>query len=484
MILWTVIAGLALWWLLRTSAQIGATPTWGIPGGDTAQQSFAERVRGWFMLAHLNFQRVYPWILLSPYAAWLAVHFSGERRRLWVNLPVHLVAGVAFVIASQAINARTNMTIARVVVINSQHSTDPATTNREPEGVRVEVSKAGTSDVFVEQRSESLAIHGPSYPPLPNGLAHAGHNGSKAGFADLLIQMGQSSNPSLPPLGMPTLRPLSTLLDLLAYGAVVGMAQSVHFYRRYRERERRALSLESNLANARLNALRAQLQPHFLFNSLNAIATLLRRDPRLAEATLMSLSDLLRLTLNQSDRQEVKLLEEMEFVHRYLEIQQTRFGDRLRVEEEIEPAALDCLVPTLLLQPLVENAIRHGIEPAEDAGLVRLIARQQDGTLIIAVEDDGVGLPDAASDQSTTPKPNLRVNSDSLSASTLASFPAVDSRGGTGIGLTNLRARLETLYGSNQKLDLLPRSGGGVTVLIQIPLRREHPETTGAGDES
>ena len=126
----------------------------------------------------------------------------------------------------------------------------------------------------------------------------------------------------------------STIVDLLAYGAVTGLVHSVNFYRRLRERERRALFLESNLANARLNMLKAQLQPHFLFNSLNAITALLRRDPRLAETTLVALSELLRLALSQSERQEGALREELEFVQRYLEIQQTRFGDKLRVEQD------------------------------------------------------------------------------------------------------------------------------------------------------
>jgi sensor histidine kinase YesM len=240
------------------------------------------------------------------------------------------------------------------------------------------------------------------------------------------------------------------LLDLLAYGAVLGLSHSVHFYRRYREREHRALVLESNLANARLQALRAQLQPHFLFNSLNAVATLLRRDVRLAEATLMSLSELLRLALTQSEKQEVSLREELAFVQRYLEIQQTRFGEKLRVEQDIDPAALDCLVPTLVLQPLIENAIRHGIEPSESAGLVRLSATKTDGKLVLAVEDDGVGL---------SPLP----------LDTRHSTPLTPR--GTGIGLTNLRARLVALYGTEQKLELVTRPEGGVRVLIEIPWR-------------
>ena len=172
------------------------------------------------------------------------------------------------------------------------------------------------------------------------------------------------------------------------------------FYGRYRERERKALSLESSLSRARLSALQAQLQPHFLFNTLNAIATLLRRDPIAAEATLLALSDLLRLSLNQSETQEIPLREELRFLDRYLEIQHTRFGDRLRVEQEVDPAVLDCLVPTLILQPLVENAIRHGLEPSDAPGLIRIQAQAQKSsgsqngsspTLILTIEDNGVG---------------------------------------------------------------------------------------------
>jgi LytS/YehU family sensor histidine kinase len=258
----------------------------------------------------------------------------------------------------------------------------------------------------------------------------------------------------------------------VAYGAVGGLAHAVHFYRRFRERERRALLLESNLANARLDALRAQLQPHFLFNSLNAIAALLRRDPRLAEATLLSLSELLRLALRQSERQEIALREELEFVRRYLEIQQTRFGDRLRVEQDIEAAALDCAVPTLLLQPLVENAIRHGLEPDGNAGLVRLTARKQDGRLVLTVEDDGAGFATQAGGISDRKAIVLQAGPDS---SPVAGSPPPGARhaarSGTGIGLTNLRARLETLYGTRQALELGPRPGGGVTVRIEIPWR-------------
>lgn len=301
---------------------------------------------------------------------------------------------------------------------------------------------------------------------------------SDIGISNLLVQMRPGMNPVMPAPGLPRLGLLSMLLDLLAYCAVMGLAHSVHFYRRFREREHQALFLESNLAQARLNALRAQLQPHFLFNSLNAIAALLRRDPRLAEATLLSLSELLRLALSQSERQEVSLREEINLVRHYLEIQQTRFGDKLRVEQEIEPAALDCLVPTLLLQPVVENAIRHGIEPADNAGLVRLTARRVETRLVLTVADNGVGLTNSAVELPKNP-------GESASGTPVPAAPTVLAglRNGSGIGLTNLRARLETLYGTQQRLELASRPEGGVAVRIEIPWRPVSSSKPSAGPE-
>ena len=169
-----------------------------------------------------------------------------------------------------------------------------------------------------------------------------------------------------------TFSPLPTVMDVMAYGSMAGLAHAVLFYRRYRERERRALSLESSLSKARLSALQAQLQPHFLFNTLNAIATLLRRDPVAAEATLLSLSELLRLSLNQSESQEIPLRKELRFLEALSPDSADWFRGSLRVDHEIDPAALDCLVPTLILQPLVENAIRHGLEPSDSPGLIRI----------------------------------------------------------------------------------------------------------------
>ena len=389
-VVWTVFAGLALWWLLGMNT---GPSVWIIHEGDTLQPAGHQKFTSWFK-TDIGFQRLYPWVLLGPYVPLLVSYFPLERGRLRLSLPLNLAGCAAFVAASHAINARTMVAGANVVIIKSQHDDGPTAGSQETITNKIEVSKIGIGELE-EPMAKGPPMRGPASGARRGTIVRGPSDFSDAGLTNLLAQLPPGFRPPRSPPGLRSLGLGSALLDLLAYGAVAGLAHSVHFYRRFREREHRALFLESNLSNARLNALRAQLQPHFLFNSLNAIVTLLRRDPRLAEATLMSLSELLRLTLSQSERQEVALREEMQFVHRYLEIQQIRFSDKLRVEQDIELAAMDCLVPTLLLQPLVENALRHGIEPTENAGLVRIAAHQQDGLLVLTVEDDGVGLPDA-----------------------------------------------------------------------------------------
>ena len=429
---WTVFVGVALWWLLGGHA--GPT-VWLVREAPPNPTGMTERDRI-FSRTEFGLQRGYPWILLGPYVALVASLFPLERGRFRLSLPMNLAACAAFVAACQGINARTRMTFTGVLFVNS----DPA--RGETNAVHVQIT--GTGRLRLEDVITNLSLGNPVNGTLSGNTAEAvaGHKNASGSRATNLSTFPRPALklPPRPP-GNPSFNLWSMLEDLLAYGAVVGLAHSVHFYRRFREREQRAFLLESNLSKARFNTLRAQLHPHFLFNCLNAIAALLRRDPRLAEATLMSLSELLRLTLSQSERQEIPLREEMQLVERYLEIQQTRFADKLHVEREIEPAALDCLVPALILQPLVENAIRHGIEPAEKSGLVRLTARGGNGKLILTVEDDGVGLVGGA------------------------------SKNGTGIGLTNLRARLESLYGTTQALELVPRREAGMLVRAEIPWR-------------
>jgi len=231
--------------------------------------------------------------------------------------------------------------------------------------------------------------------------------------------------------------------DLLVYGAVVGVCYAIDYYGKFREREYIATQLEAQLAHAQLESLRMQLHPHFLFNTLNGIVGLVRDNKNEAAVNmLVGLSDLLRHALEHSDRQEVELQEELSFIKLYLNIQQMRFSDRLQIDFDVEPATTKSMVPNLILQPLVENALRHGIGQSAGAGSIRIKAMRERENLILNVSDNGAGLPGHW---------QLKTS--------------------TGIGLANTAARLQQLYGENHRFDIHNRDEGGVEVEIVIPAR-------------
>ncbi len=227
--------------------------------------------------------------------------------------------------------------------------------------------------------------------------------------------------------------------NLLIYGVIVSVSHALDYYRKYHERTVQALELEKLLTEARLQALLRQLKPHFLFNALNGIASLMYSDVNAAERMLVRLSELLRQTMAQSDAQFTPLRDELAFLDKYLEIERIRFRDRLTVEMDVDPTTLDVRVPSLILQPLVENAIRHGLEPQARPGRIVLRVKREDTDLVLTVTDNGGGLP-----------PGGLKNE--------------------GIGLTNTRARLAELYGRRHRFELASPPEGGVSVRLTLPL--------------
>jgi len=236
--------------------------------------------------------------------------------------------------------------------------------------------------------------------------------------------------------------------NVLVYAALVAVVHAADYSQQARDRERRALHLEAQLSAARLRALQAQLHPHFLFNALNGIAELIHEDPAAAERMVLRLGDLLRTALRESDAQEIPLARELEFVRAYLEVEEARFQDRLSVDWRIDPATLTALVPALVLQPLVENALRHGVAGGTGPCRVTVGAAVTGGSLRLEVSDTGPGLPPGGAAE--------------------------------GLGLSNTRLRLEHLYGRGGTLELDSPAGGGTVAAVVIP-RCTPP--AGAGEE-
>jgi len=229
--------------------------------------------------------------------------------------------------------------------------------------------------------------------------------------------------------------------EMMTYWTIVGLSHALRYHSEAQDRALRTSQLETHLVEAQLQALQRQLQPHFLFNTLNTISALMHRDVDAADNMIAKLSDLLRISLQNVGVQEVPLKQELDFLAKYLEIEQTRFRDRLNVVFDVQPDTLDALVPNLVLQPLVENSIKHGIGPKPSPGTI-VIRSQRTGSLIeLEVRDNGVG----------------------LSAARLTDF-------NRGVGLTNTRSRLQHLYGSSHRFEFRQPSGGGLSVVIAIPL--------------
>ncbi|HXC17490.1 MAG TPA: histidine kinase [Holophagaceae bacterium] len=243
-------------------------------------------------------------------------------------------------------------------------------------------------------------------------------------------------------------------LALMDFLIAIGAYTAVDMYRRFKARELQSSQLEARLAQAHNAALRMELQPHFLFNALHSVSALIDRDPAAADRMLSRLGDLLRQTLDLSGKQEISLRQELAVLQNYIEIQRIRFLDRLQVRVDCPETLLEAQVPSFMLQPQVENALKHGLAKRSGSGLVVIRARAESGALILEVEDDGCGL------SGLPPRP--------------------------GIGTANTKARLELLYGEDQSFELLPVSTGGTLARIRLPLHDAPsigPQKEGASED-
>ena len=240
-------------------------------------------------------------------------------------------------------------------------------------------------------------------------------------------------------------------IELMIFWAVIAIVHAILFYRRWQEREQLAAELRARLSEAQLEVLKGQLRPHFLFNTLNSVSTLVHSDPDAADRMVVQLGELLRASLQHSGAHQIPLGEEIALLERYLGIMQVRFRDRLRVQLAIAPELRSALVPHFILQPLVENALEHGIACRSGAGLLVISARREDRMLHLSVADDGPGIGQP-------------------------SHSRVGLAPDEGVGLGNTRLRLRQLYGDAQSLTLECMPAGGTVVSMVIPMHHAAPD--------
>ena len=237
-------------------------------------------------------------------------------------------------------------------------------------------------------------------------------------------------------------------IDLIIALLIVIAMHALLYYQNFRASELAQSSLKTQLAQAQLKSLKMQLHPHFLFNTLHSISSLVLEDPPKANSMIARLGDFLRLTLENSEQQLVTLKEETEFLRCYLDIEQVRFGDRLTISFELEPQTLSAQVPHLILQPVVENAVQHAIAPRATRGHINIEAKRLNSLLRVVVSDNGPG-----------------ITSNAISPTKKC------------VGLTNVRNRLQQVYGPDFRFELTNGKNGGLTVVMEIPFHREaNPE--------
>ena len=394
----------------------------------------------------------FPWLLLSPVAVVLAGRFRFDRGAWRRSLVVHFAACCCFSIAYEGL-----LIVAYPAPLKGGIGMVTTSAGLPPGLGAFGVIRGGVGSApplrLPAGSNFALVESGGSFPPGPGGLS-----GSVSSNGTFVFSV-EGRPPFVPRTNgvtvgfrtFPPVNPWTRLLHMAVlktqftvpiYLCIVCVCWVINHFQEAGERERRTLELETRLTQANLLALKMQLQPHFLFNTLNAISSLIHENPKAADDMVGSLSQFLRTTLEVSSENEVPLRKELDFVDRYLEIQQTRFGDRLRIHREVEAGIMDALVPPLILQPLAENAIRYGIEPREAGGTVSIRAARTGSALRLEVSDDGAGFKGGEL-----------------------------LRAGNGIGLSNTKTRLQELYGDRHQFKLTANQPAGACVKIEIPVR-------------
>jgi len=438
----------------------------------------------WTSAVGSAFRDWFPWMLFSPAAVILAGRFRFARGKWRCSLIVHLAACCFFAVAYEGLLLLAYPSPLFLsggsIRMSSGHETMPPAIFLTYSGPFPDASGviSNTGDMVAippgligfggAPEAASLPLpavpdftvvagRGPLYPgeaPMPvstnsDGVLVVTADGRATSFPRMNVGPGVAGVTAFRAFPAPSrwthflhAAVMKTQFTVPIYLCIVCVCWVLNHIQETGERERRTLELEARLTQANLHALRMQLQPHFLFNTLTAISSLIHENPKMADEMVGSLGQFLRTTLDMSSESEVPLREELEFVDRYLQMQQTRFGDRLRIHREIDSQIMDAMVPPLILQPLVENAIRYGIESREAGGTVTILARREADALRLEISDDGAG----------------------FSGAQLFGIR-------NGIGLSNTKTRLQELYGDRHQFKLIANDPAGARVVIQIPFR-------------
>lgn len=370
-----------------------------------AMQLQVSQVPDWERAFKHSYSQLIPWLIVAPFVLWLTARFRlGHGRQGMAHTALHLVVGM---VAAGLVEG---------LFITCFLPNGPGMNGPPDFSPRDEI------------------VHDDQRPPPPNfdeGLLL---------FGDGLSMGPGPQTPPRPALVVHWMKQL--LRQYPTYWIIVAVQSMLLATRDLRQKERQALEIQGKLTQAQLNTLRLQLQPHFLFNTLNATSTLVHSDPEKADQMIGHLSTLLRAVLDEGNANVVPLSRELDLLQAYIDIEQVRFGDRVKFVKDVATDCLHAQVPTLILQPIVENAIRHGIEPRAEGGHVWLTVAKHESQIHITVVDDGIG----------------QMKSENA---------------GWGIGLSNARARLEALYGANgYQVTLSPRGGGGTTVQLAFPFNQ------------